>query len=139
MNSLILATATRAIVPLLLLFSVFLLLRGHNEPGGGFVGGLVAASTYALYAFSQGMKEARQALFVDPTILIALGLAIAVGSAVFPLAKGLPLMTGLWREQPIPILGKLGTPFVFDVGVYFVVIGVVLTIIIPLAEDAEAD
>lgn len=139
MNSLILATATRAIVPLLLLFSVFLLLRGHNEPGGGFVGGLVAASTFALYAFSQGMKEARQALFVDPTLLIGLGLALAVGSAFVSVYAGLPFMTGLWRDDPIPILGKLGTPFIFDVGVYFVVIGVVLTIIIPLAEDAEAD
>ena len=65
-DSPIFRTAARLLMPLLLLFSVFLLLRGHNEPGGGFVGGLVAAAAFALYAIAFGTRRARQALVVSP-------------------------------------------------------------------------
>ena len=65
MNSLLLRTAARFLVTLLLLFSIFLLLRGHNEPGGGFVGGLVAAGAFALYGLASNVVEARRALRVD--------------------------------------------------------------------------
>lgn len=135
MTSLIFSTATRYMLPLLLLFSIFLLLRGHNEPGGGFVGGLVAAAAFALYAFAFNVENARQALRVDPRVLIGVGLLIAVGSGTVSLFGSLPFMTGQWSEQPIPILGKLGTPVLFDVGVYLVVVGVTLTIIFALAES----
>ncbi len=71
--SLILSTATRYLLPLLLLFSLFLLLRGHNEPGGGFVGGLVAVAAFALYALAAGTQEARSLLRVDTRTLMAVG------------------------------------------------------------------
>ena len=135
MNSLILSTATRYILPLMLLFSIFLLLRGHNEPGGGFVGGLVAASAFALYAFAFHVDEARRALRVDPRTLIGVGLLLAVSSAIIPLFYADPFMTGKWASQPLPVLGKVGTPVLFDIGVYLVVIGVTLTIIFSLAES----
>ncbi|HMN02746.1 MAG TPA: MnhB domain-containing protein, partial [Geobacter anodireducens] len=66
MQSLFLATAVRLLLPLLLLFSLFLLLRGHNEPGGGFVGGLVAAAAFALHALAHGVAAARRVLRVEP-------------------------------------------------------------------------
>jgi multicomponent Na+:H+ antiporter subunit B len=135
LSSLILSTATRYILPLMLLFSVFLLLQGHNEPGGGFVGGLVAAAAFSLYAFAFRVERARQALRVDPRQLIGVGLLIAVSSAIISLLAGYPFMTGLWGKTPLPVLGKLGTPFLFDVGVYIVVVGVTLTIIFSLAES----
>ena len=135
MNSLILSTATRYILPLMLLFSVYLLLRGHNEPGGGFVGGLIAASAFALYAFAFHVDQARQALRVDPRYLIGIGLLIAVSSGIISLFYADPFMTGQWGQQPIPVLGKIGTPVLFDLGVYLVVIGVTLTIIFSLAES----
>lgn len=135
MTSLILSTATRYILPLLLLFSVFLLLRGHNEPGGGFVGGLVAAAAFALYAIAYDVATARRVLGIDTITLISLGLLVALGSGVFSLVAGLPFMTGLWSEYAVPILGKVGTPLLFDIGVYLVVIGVTLTIIFALAEE----
>lgn len=134
MTSLILSTATRYILPLLLLFSVFLLLRGHNEPGGGFVGGLVAAAAFALYAIAYDVATARQVLGIDPRTLIGLGLLVALCSGIAGLATGQPFMTGLWSEYAVPILGKVGTPLLFDIGVYLVVIGVMLTIIFALAE-----
>jgi multicomponent Na+:H+ antiporter subunit B len=135
MKSLILSTATRYLLPLLLLFSIFLLLRGHNEPGGGFVGGLVAAAAFALYAIAYDVPQARRALGIDPRTLMAVGLLAAAGSGGLSLVAGKPFMTGLWSAQEVPVLGKVGTPLVFDSGVYLVVIGVVLMIIFTLAEE----
>lgn len=135
MTSMILSTATSYLLPLLLLFSVFLLLRGHNDPGGGFVGGLVVAAAFALYAIAHGVARARMALGVDPRTLIGLGLLVALVSGVITLAAGQPFMTGLWCEYSLPLLGQLGTPLLFDTGVYLVVTGATLTIIFALAEE----
>ncbi len=137
MNSLILSTATRYILSLLLLFSIFILLRGHHSPGGGFVGGLVAAAAFVLYAFAFKVNQARRALRVDPRFLIGTGLLVAVSSGMLSLFQGLPFMTGLWSKRVLPVLGKLGTPVFFDVGVYLVVLGVTLTIIFSLADEGE--
>lgn len=134
-QSLILTTATRYLLPLLLLFSLFLLLRGHNEPGGGFVGGLVAASAFALNAIALDVQETRLLLKVEPRVLIGVGVLISALSGAIPMLTGKPFLTALWLEQPLPVLGKVGTPFVFDVGVYLLVLGVTLKIIFALAED----
>ena len=135
MTSLILSTAMNYLLPLLLLLSVFLLLHGHNLPGGGFVGGLVAAAAFSLYALAHGVERARGLLRVNPRILIGLGLLAALVSGCFALLSRLPFLTGLWSDLKIPIVGKVGTPVLFDTGVYFVVLGVTLTIIFNLAED----
>ncbi len=134
MRSVILSTATRYVLPLLLLFSIFLLLRGHSEPGGGFVGGLVAATAFIFYTLAFNVHEARKTLRVDPKFLIGFGLLTAVSSAMLSLFSGEAFMTGLWGTYAIPGIGKIGTPVIFDVGVYMVVLGVVLTIILTLAE-----
>ncbi len=137
MTSLILRTATRFLLPLLLLFSLFLLARGHHEPGGGFSGGLVAAGAFVLYRFAFGAEGARRALPVDPRSLIGAGLLVAVGSGSLPLLAGRPLMTALWGQVSVPGFGDLdvGTPLLFDAGVYLAVVGVALSIILPLAEE----
>jgi multicomponent Na+:H+ antiporter subunit B len=135
MTSLILSTATRYLLPLLLLFSIFLLLRGHDEPGGGFVGGLVAAAALALHAIAYGVTMARRLLGIDPLALIGLGLLAAALSGLISAATGLPFMTGLWTRGALPVLGKVGTPLLFDLGVYLVVIGVVTTIVFALSEE----
>ena len=92
MNSIILRTATRFLMTLLILFSIFLLLRGHNEPGGGFVGGLVAAAAYILHALAFDVSATRAALRVAPRTLIGLGLLLAVGSGLLPLLLGRPFL-----------------------------------------------
>ena len=131
-NSPILRTATRLLMPLLLLFAVFLLLRGHNEPGGGFVGGLVAAAAFALYGIAFGVQRARQALLVNPLTLLGAGLLIALASGLPAVFRGQPYLTALWPSGPV----ALGTPALFDVGVFLVVAGVVLMMIFSLAEEA---
>ncbi len=137
MNSLILQTAVRYLLPLLLLFSLFVFIRGHNQPGGGFVGGLIAAAAYALYAIAHNTRAARQILGVEPRVLIGLGLLLALGSGVFGIVSGYPFMTGLWAMFEFPGWGKVevGVPLFFDAGVYLVVLGVTLTIIFALAEE----
>jgi multicomponent Na+:H+ antiporter subunit B len=136
MNSVILRTVTRALTPALLLYSVVLLMAGHNNPGGGFVGGLVAASAFALYSIAYTVRVARRAVRVDPRTLIGGGLFVALSSGVLSLLAGVPFMTGLWTEVAIPGLGHLavGTPVLFDIGVYLLVVGVALTILFPLTE-----
>ncbi|MEW6649407.1 MAG: Na+/H+ antiporter subunit B [Chloroflexota bacterium] len=135
MGSLILHLAARYLMPLLLLFSVFLLIRGHNEIGGGFVGGLVAAAGFILYAIANSVGAARRILRIQPQNLIAAGLLTALLSGVVGWLNGKPYMSGDWLEQPLPVVGKMGTPVLFDVGVYLVVIGVTLLIVFTLAED----
>lgn len=137
MTSLILQTATRLILPLAFLLSVFLLARGHNAPGGGFIGGLVAAAAFALHAMASGVPAARRLLRADPHALIGTGLLVALGSGAPALVAGRPLMTGLWTDLSVPGLGALavGTPLAFDLGVYLLVVGVMLTILLTLAED----
>lgn len=135
MFSLILAATARALLPLILLFSLFLLIRGHNEPGGGFVGGLAAASAFALHALAHGAPEARRVVRVDPRRLTATGLLVALAAALAGPLTGGPLFAARWLDTPLPVLGKVGTPILFDAGVYLVVIGIVLTILFPLLED----
>ncbi len=137
MNSLILQTAVRYLLPLLLLFSVFVFGRGHNEPGGGFVGGLIAAAAYALYTIAHDTRAARQILPTEPRALVGLGLLIALLSGIIELIGGYPFLTGLWHELQLPGFGKVevGTPLLFEAGVYLVVLGVTLIIIFALAEE----
>lgn len=137
MTSLILSTASRLLLPVVLLFSIFILLRGHNQPGGGFVGGLLAAAAFALHAIAYGVKKTRSLLGLDPRSLIGLGLFVALVSAMVSLVLGQPFFTGQWIKLSFGSLGEfdLGTPLVFDIGVYLTVIGVTLTIILSLAEE----
>lgn len=135
MTSLILRTATRVLMPLLLLFALFLLLRGHNAPGGGFVGGLVVAAAFVLYAIAYGVEAGRRALLVDPATLLAAGLLVALGSGMPAVLLGRPFLTAVWITVGIePAAVDVGTPLVFDVGVFLAVIGVMLTIVFTLAE-----
>ncbi|SNB46889.1 Na+/H+ antiporter subunit B [Geobacter sp. DSM 9736] len=135
MQSLILSTTSRLLLPLLVLFSLFLLLRGHNEPGGGFSGGLVAAAAFALDALAHGVRSARRTLGIDPLFLVSWGLLVALTAGVLPLASGLPFLTGLWIETGIPGIGAVGTPLLFDFGVYLVVTGMVLLVVFSLMEE----
>ncbi len=137
MKSIILQTATRYMHPILLLFSVFLLLRGHYFPGGGFVGGLVASIAFVLHSVAYGTPTTLKILQFDPMTFITAGLALASFSMFLPVFFGYPVMTGLWLDQPIPVVGMIGTAIIFDIGVYLVVIGVVLTILFTISLETH--
>lgn len=137
MNSIILRTTNQILSGLLIVFSIFLLLRGHNLPGGGFTGGLVASGAFVLQALAFGVANARKTLIIPPIALIGLGLATALVSGFFGFPDGLPFMTGMWDKTPLPLVGKLGTPLLFDLGVYFVVAGISCMIVFSLGEELE--
>lgn len=134
-RSAILSTAVRYLLPLQLLFAFFVLARGHNEPGGGFIAGLVVAAGFALLAIAQDVGTAQAVLRFEPRSFIAVGLLTVLVSALISLLAGMPAMTGLWSSVQVPVIGKLGTPFLFDVGVFLAVLGVTLLIIFSLMEE----
>jgi multisubunit Na+/H+ antiporter MnhB subunit len=135
MTSSILQTAVRVLMPLLLLFAVFLLMRGHNQPGGGFVGGLVVAASFILYSIAFGVDAARRALLVRPATLLGIGPFVALMSGLPGLVIGQPFMTAVWTTVATGSTAlQVGTPLVFDIGVFLAVVGVVLTIVFTLAD-----
>jgi multicomponent Na+:H+ antiporter subunit B len=131
MSSFVLATGARLLVPLLLLFSWYLLWRGHNAPGGGFTGGLVAAVALLLYDLAEGPRGVREALRVRPERIALAGLGVALLSGLPATLTGEPFLTGGWLVLDDGAGGKglaLGTPLLFDLGVYLVVFGSAVTI-----------
>ena len=136
MNSVILMTTARLLISILMLFAVFMLVRGHNAPGGGFIAGLVVTSAIGLYALAFDIAAARAMLRLDPRGFIGLGLATALLSGIISLIDGDPFLTGIWFTVEIGQESvKLGTPLLFDLGVFFVVIGMATTAILSLAEE----
>ena len=137
MRGLILPTATTYLMPVLLLFSLFLLLRGHNDPGGGFAGGLVAAAAFVLLSVAAGVDVARRALAVDPRTLVGGGLLLMLLSGlVAPLLYGEPYLSAHWWTIEVGSYDiSVGTPSFFDMGVYLGVAGTVLLITFSLEEE----
>jgi len=133
MKSLILSIASRLVIILMEVFSVYLLLRGHNLPGGGFVGGLVAGTALVLLGIAEGPAAVRRTLLVDPRSVALGGVAIAVAAGMLGLIDEAPFLTGVWW---FPSGLPLGTPLLFDVGVFLVVVGAVATLFAAL-EDEE--
>jgi multicomponent Na+:H+ antiporter subunit B len=142
MSSLILSAATRLLAPLILAYSLFILLRGHNEPGGGFIGGLIAAVAFALYAKANGTAAVRRALHFDPPMLALFGLGCAVVAGIWGwLAKG-AFLASLWPFLTVDAAGHkdglpVGSTTLFDTGVYLVVVGAVVGLFLALEDDSE--
>jgi multicomponent Na+:H+ antiporter subunit B len=130
MNSLILRTLAPSITLLMIAFSVFVTLRGHNAPGGGFIGGLLAASGVALHAIAFGVEPTRRMLRVHPLTIAASGLVISALSGMVSALHGVPYMTGLWFNVGIDV----STVMSFDIGVYLVVVGAFSSILLALEE-----
>ena len=136
-DSIILRVVARLMLPILLLLSVFMLLRGHNMPGGGFIGGLVAASAIILQMIAFGPSDTRGIIKINYLILAGVGILVAAIFGLPALVAGLPFMTAFWIPEPIPGIGKIGTPVIFDLGVFLTVIAVTTKISLLLAEEPE--
>jgi multicomponent Na+:H+ antiporter subunit B len=137
MRTLILASVIRILIPVFLVFAVYMFFRGHNMPGGGFIAGLVASIPYMVHTMAFGSNKTREEYKIKPMFMAGIGLFIAALSALFGILQGFPVMTALWMETELPIVGKIGTPTFFDIGVFFVVMGVVLKITFLLTEEQE--
>ena len=117
----------------MLLFSVFVLLRGHNDPGGGFIGGLIAASAFAIHGIASGVAPVRRALYFHPMAISGFGLFIAVLSGLLSLVFEVPFLTGIWFAISLGgVVIDVATVTVFDIGVYLVVVGSITSIALAL-------
>lgn len=138
MDTLIFRTMAPYLTALMLLFSVFVLLRGHNAPGGGFIGGLIAASAFAIQGIANGVASVRRALRFHPMTVAATGLLFSSCAGLLSLFFDVPFMTALWTFPHI--FGAevaLSTPLLFDTGVYLVVTGAITSIALSLEEREE--
>jgi multicomponent Na+:H+ antiporter subunit B len=139
MNTLIFRTVAPFLTALMLVFSVFVLLRGHNEPGGGFIGGLIAASAFAIYGIAYGVAAVRRAIWFHPMSVAGFGLLVSTLSGFLSIFGGVPFMTGLWIYPHLfGVEIALSSVMSFDIGVYLVVVGAITSIALAL-EEKESD
>ena len=135
MNTVIFRTIAPTLATIMVVFSVFVLLRGHNEPGGGFIGGLIAASAIAIYGIGASVTEVRKAMKLDPLTIAGIGVIMAGLSGLLSAFLNEPFMTSQWlifefAQSEV----ALSTPMVFDIGVYLVVFGTISAVALALEE-----
>lgn len=130
-RSIVLSNSLRLLLPTAFLFSLYLLFAGHNAPGGGFIGGLVAGAAFVLRHVDQGPESTAELLPVEPRSLLSAGLGLAAVTAMAPLFFGGQLLESAKLEVHLPLLEtvKATSALVFDIGVYLVVVGLATAIL----------
>ncbi|MDR6866987.1 multicomponent Na+:H+ antiporter subunit A [Microbacterium resistens] len=138
-RSILLEVIVRILFHTIIVVSIFLLFAGHNAPGGGFAGGLVAGMALVMRYIAGGRWELGAASPTDAGRLLGAGLILAVGTAVIPLLFGLPPLASTFWEAEIPVIGHIEfvTSTIFDIGVYLVVIGLVLDVLRSLGAEVD--
>ncbi len=180
MKTIIFSTAVRLLTPIFLLFSVYILFRGHNHPGGGFIGGLIGSIAFVFHVLAHGPGATYRVFFsiilyyyvrpldhnrihyafriihanfrnrrsddqphqwkfvflrIRPIYLVGMGLLLSTFSGAVALVQQKPFMTAYWLKFEIPVIGALGTPPLFDAGVYLLVMGVVLQFVFTMSKE----
>jgi multicomponent Na+:H+ antiporter subunit A len=138
-RSVVLETAVRLVFHTVLVFSLYLLFAGHNQPGGGFVGGLVAGAAFVLRYVAGGRAALKAAVPVDPGVPVGAGLALAAATGMAAWLFGAQFLESGKIELTLPVLGylKVTSALPFDTGVYLVVVGLVLGVLRTLGAEAE--
>jgi multicomponent Na+:H+ antiporter subunit B len=136
MRNIILEKIATLFLRVMALSAIALLLRGHNQPGGGFIGGIILSTGFILYGMVFGTSKIRKVMVFDSRIWMGIGLLLVVTAALIPAFAGQPPLTGLWFTAHLPLIGTfhMGTPQLFDTGVFIAVVGVILSIIITIME-----
>lgn len=138
-RSVVLETVVALAFHTVLVFGVYLLFAGHNQPGGGFIGGLVTGAAFILRYVAGGRAELRSAVPVDPRLPLATGLLIATVTGMASWTVGLDFLESGYVELDLPLLGtvKAVSALAFDAGVYLVVVGLALGLLRTLGAEAE--
>lgn len=136
-NSPILQTVAQLTLYLMKLLALWIFLRGHNQPGGGFIAGLVASAAIVLQGLAFGLRQAKSVFPWPPVRLVAVGLTFAAGTTMAGLLFGYPVLTHDVWHFVLPLLGdfELPTATFFDFGVFLTVIGATKGIILAIAQD----
>lgn len=140
-RSLILSVGVDSVFHTILLLSLFFLFAGHNAPGGGFIGGLVAGAAFVLRYVSGAVPAVAERAPISPRVLFGVGLLAVLATGIVPTLLGRPFLDSAIIERDLPVLGtvKLVTVLFFDIGVYLIVVGLVLSVLRVLGEDALPD
>ena len=138
-RSVILESCVRLTFHTVLVFGLYLLFAGHNQPGGGFVGGLVTGTAFVLRYVAGGRAELREAVPFDPVLPLGLGVITATLTGMGSWVFGADFLTSDYGGVTLPVLGvvKASTVLIFDIGVFAVVVGLVLTLLRTLGAEAE--
>jgi multicomponent Na+:H+ antiporter subunit B len=134
MNTLIFRTMAPLLAVIMIAFSIIILLRGHNDPGGGFIGGLIAASALAVLGMARGVGAVRRALRFNPLAYAGMGVLLAGTSGFIAMFFGTTFLTAHWLPGYL-----FGVPGAFDVGVYLVVFGTMTAIALALEDEGEGE
>jgi multicomponent Na+:H+ antiporter subunit B len=134
-NDVVLRTITKIVVFILLTFGFYLFLAGHNNPGGGFIGGLVFSSAFLLMFLAFDVKQVLVSVPVDFKILIVLGSLVSMASAILPMFFGKPFLYQTDAHVHLPLLGDmhLTTVTLFELGVVLTVVGVIVTVMLSIS------
>ncbi len=136
-NNIILETSIKVLLFIIVLYSIYIFTAGHYYPGGGFIGGLMTAGAIVLLLITYDINTVAKILPINYRILTAIGLLFAIGTSAGSLLFNVPFLTHAFTHVDLPLLGELSlhTATLFDLGVYFVVVGVTMTIIQTIGED----
>lgn len=136
MRNIILEKIATLFLRVMALSAIALLMRGHNQPGGGFIGGIILSTGFILYGMVFGTSQIRKVMIFNSRTWMGIGLLLVVTAALIPAFAGQLPLTGLWFTAHLPLIGTfhLGTPLLFDTGIFIAVVGVILSIIITIME-----
>lgn len=137
-DSFLLRSSIQLVFLLVNIVSVYLMFRGHNFPGGGFIGGLMTGVSFILLGLAKGWNALRKEMPVDPMRLSIIGVATALITGLMPLFAGDPFLTQYqWHFHHVPMLGELhiGTPLIFDLGVFLLVSGMTVKLVTVLVRS----
>ena len=142
-RSILVDVVTRLLFPSMMLLSAYFFFSGHNAPGGGFAGGLVAALALTLRYLAGGRREAEETLPVHPGRVMGIGIMFTTAAAVAPMFFGHPPLTSSYVEFTLPLIGEVTVPsaLVFDAGVYIIVVGLIMHVLASMGAylDREED
>ena len=142
-RSILVDVVTRLLFPSMMLLSAYFFFSGHNAPGGGFAGGLVAALALTLRYLAGGRREAEETLPVHPGKVLGIGIMFTTAAAVAPMFFGYPPLTSSYAEFEVPLIGDVTVPsaLVFDAGVYIIVVGLIMHVLASMGAylDREED
>lgn len=140
-RSLMVEVGTRFLFPAIITLSIYFFFAGHNAPGGGFAGGLVASLAFTLRYLAGGREELEAALPIDAGRVLGTGLALSAAMAIGPMLLGLPPLTSHVIDLELPLIGPVHavTGLIFDAGVYLIVVGLVLQILRSLGGQLDKD
>jgi multisubunit Na+/H+ antiporter MnhB subunit len=137
----ILRTIVQTSLYIVKLLAFWIYLRGHQEPGGGFVAGLIASAAIVLQGLAFGVKEANRFFPFPGHIILATGLTLSISTVIGPMLFGHAFMDHTFGYLYPPIIGKSewATAALFDLGVFLVVVGALKSIILSIATEKSAD